>query len=97
MTIGKKAHEYTIKNVCDNCNKCQSKGYIGCDTFRFAKKSYIDGAKESEKIINELNINNSLNKERLDEAKEIIKDLLIVYQQFNQTDTYIRAERFLKG
>ena len=30
------------------------------------------------------------------EAKEIIKDLLIVYKQYNQTDTYIRAERFLK-
>ena len=30
------------------------------------------------------------------QTQEIIKDLLIVYKQYNQTDTYIRAERFLK-
>lgn len=35
-------------------------------------------------------------KKSLDVAKKIIKGLLIVYQEFNQTDTYIRAERFLK-
>lgn len=43
MTLEEKAHEYAINNVCKNCNNCQSKGYIGCDTFRFAKKAYIDG------------------------------------------------------
>lgn len=47
MTLEEKAHEYTIKNVCNNCNQCQSKGYIGCNTFRFAKKTYIDSAKEN--------------------------------------------------
>ena len=41
-----KAYEYTINNVCKNCNDCQSKGYIGCNTFRFAKKAYMDCAKE---------------------------------------------------
>ena len=43
MTLEEKAQKYTIDNVCGNCNKCQSKGYIGCDIFRFAKKAYIDG------------------------------------------------------
>lgn len=43
MTLEEKAQKYTIDNVCGNCNKCQSKGYIGCDKFRFAKKAYIDG------------------------------------------------------
>lgn len=46
MTLEEKAHEYAINNVCKNCNNCQSKGYIGCDTFRFAKKAYMDCAKE---------------------------------------------------
>ena len=46
MTIEEKAQKYTIDNVCGNCNKCQSKGYIGCDIFRFAKKAYLDRAKE---------------------------------------------------
>lgn len=46
MTLEEKAHEYAINNVCKNCNDCQSYGYIGCDTFRFAKKSYIDSANE---------------------------------------------------
>ena len=46
MTLEEKAHEYAINNVCKNCNNCQSYGYIGCDTFRFAKKAYMDCAKE---------------------------------------------------
>ena len=46
MTLEEKAQKYTIDNVCGNCNKCHSKGYIGCDTFRFAKKAYLDRAKE---------------------------------------------------
>lgn len=48
MTLEEKANEYTINNVCNNCNNCQSKGYIGCDTFRFAKNAYIDCAKRIE-------------------------------------------------
>lgn len=47
MTLEEKAEEYVIKNVCENCNHCQSKGYMGCDTYRFAKKTYIDSAKEN--------------------------------------------------
>lgn len=50
MTLEEKAHEYAIDNVCKNCNNCQSKGYIGCDTFRFAKKAYIDSIKENKKL-----------------------------------------------
>lgn len=57
MTLEEKAEEYVIKNICENCNHCQSKGYIGCDTYRFAKKTYIDSAKEldeiSDKVIEE--------------------------------------------
>ena len=45
--LKKKAEEYVIKNVCENCSRCQSKGYIGCDTYRFAKKTYIDSAEEN--------------------------------------------------
>ena len=47
MTDEEMAEEYVIKNICENCNRCQSKGYIGCDTYRFAKKTYIDSAKEN--------------------------------------------------
>ena len=43
INLEEKACEYAINNVCNNCNKCQSYGYIGCDTFRFAKNAYIDG------------------------------------------------------
>lgn len=50
MTLKEKAHEYAINNVCNNCNNCQSKGYIGCDTFRFAKNAYIDSMKENDKL-----------------------------------------------
>ena len=88
MTIEEKTKEYRTK--------IHSKFFLSEPQLDLACQGYTDGIKESEKIINELNINNSLNKGQLDEAKEIIKDLLIVYQQFNQTDTYIRAERFLK-
>ena len=43
MTLDDKAQIYVISNICNLCNDCQSKGYIGCDKFRFAKKAYIDG------------------------------------------------------
>ena len=50
------------------------------------KQDYIAGATEIKE----------LQEKKIAEAKEIIRDLLIVYKQYNQTDTYIRAERFLK-
>ena len=79
MTLGEKAQKYTIDNVCGNCNKCQSKGYIGCDTFRFAKKAYLDRAKEEmldpfgNSYVNDLKIENKELREQLEQAKELLK------------------------
>lgn len=80
-----KAEEYAI-NMWGN-----DEAFI--DERNNCKQDYIAGATEikelQEKKIAELEKENA-------EAKEIIRDLLIVYKQYNQTDTYIRAERFLK-
>ena len=34
------AEKYAIKIICGNCNHCQSKGYIGCDTYRYGKTAF---------------------------------------------------------
>lgn len=34
------AKKYAIKEICGNCNNCQSKGYIGCDTYRYGKNAF---------------------------------------------------------
>lgn len=43
------AQEYVIENVCKYCNSCESYGYIGCDTVRFAQKAYRDGVESGKK------------------------------------------------
>ena len=69
MTLEEKAEQYVIKNVCENCNHCQSKGYIGCDTYRFAKKTYIDSAEENGMVCHDLRKNpNDLPKD----SKEVL-------------------------
>ena len=50
MTLEEKANEYAINNACNNCNNCQLKGYIGCNTFRFARNAYMDSMKENKKL-----------------------------------------------
>lgn len=47
MGVEERADKYAIKEICGNCNHCQSKGYIGCDTYRYGKNAYIAGAKEN--------------------------------------------------
>lgn len=42
MTNEEKVEEYVIETVCGYCNRCDSKGYIGCDTYRLSKKAYLD-------------------------------------------------------
>lgn len=79
MTFEEKAQKYTIDNVCDNCNNCQSKGYIGCDTFRFAKKAYLDRAKEEmldpfgNTYVNDLLIENKELREENMKLKEMLE------------------------
>lgn len=55
--LEKKAEEYVKRNVCENCNKCQSYGYIGCDIYKYSKNSYIAGAKENGVIWHDLRKN----------------------------------------
>lgn len=43
MGVEERAEQYAIKEICGNCNHCQSKGYIGCDTYRYGKNAYIAG------------------------------------------------------
>ena len=45
--LKQKAEEYTINAICEACNQCQSKGYIGCDKYRVGKEAYIAGATEN--------------------------------------------------
>ena len=49
--LEQKAEEYAIKSICEACNQCQSKGYIGCDKYRVGKQAYIAGATEETKLI----------------------------------------------
>ena len=39
----KEAEEIVKRNVCGDCNKCQSHGYIGCDIYRYSKDSCLYG------------------------------------------------------
>ena len=97
MTIKEKVKEYRTK--------IHSKFFLSEPQLDLACQGYTDGIKESEKIIDELNINNSLNKGQLDEAKKIIKDILNVCCS-NCTNPHcvdckhrkivLKAEQFLK-
>lgn len=103
MTLEEKAQKYTIDNVCGNCNRCQSKGYIGCDTFRFAKKAYLDRAKEEmldpfgNTYVSDLQCENKELREQLEQAKEIIKEY-VDYPTSNDElwKLYEKAEKFIK-
>ena len=103
MTLEEKACEYVINNVCNNCNNCQSKGYIGCDTFRFAKNAYIGRAKEEmldpfgNTYVSDLRIENKELREQLEQAKEIIKEY-VDYPTNNDElwELYKKAENFIK-
>lgn len=39
------AEEIVKRNVCEDCNRCQSHGYIGCDIYRYSKDSFLAGLK----------------------------------------------------
>ena len=45
MTYEEMAEEIVKRNVCENCNRCQSHGYIGCDIYRYSKDSFLAGLK----------------------------------------------------
>lgn len=67
--LEKKAEEYVKKIVCENCNKCQSYGYIGCDIYKYSKNSYIAGAKENGDICHDLTKEQNVNEKKLLKAK----------------------------
>ena len=103
MTLEEKAQKYTIDNVCGNCNKCHSKGYIGCDTFRFAKKAYLERAKEEmldpfgNTYVNDLKIENKELREQLEQAKEIIKEYVDFPTSNDELwELHEKAEKFIK-
>lgn len=73
MTIEKleKEAEETVKRiVCENCNKCQSYGYIGCDIYKYSKNAYIAGAKENGVIWHDLTNNNEVFKKKEQNVNE---------------------------
>ncbi len=111
MTIEEKAQKYTIDNVCGNCNKCQSKGYIGCDTFRFAKKAYLDRAKKeifdpfgnkvdliTREYVESLEKQNAEMKNIISEYYDLVEEMLM----FKKRDTekavkiMVKAEKIIK-
>lgn len=111
MTIEEKAQKYTIDNVCGKCNNCQSKGYIGCDIFRFAKNAYLERAKEEmldpfgNTYVNDLKIENKELQEQNEDMKNIISeyyDLVEEMLMFKKRDTekavkiMVKAEKFIK-
>lgn len=103
MTDEEMAQKYTIANVCDNCNKCQSKGYINCDTFRFAKKAYLDRAKEEmlnpfgNTYINDLKIENKeLQEENAKLKKEAYSHKNNVFAELNDETAHSNEELMLE-
>lgn len=55
MTEELRAEEYAINTICEACNQCQSKGYIGCDKYRVGKQAYIAGYTEAQNTITQCN------------------------------------------
>ena len=51
----KEAEEIVKRNVCGDCNKCQSHGYIGCDIYRYSKDSCLYGLRKGYNKVNEWN------------------------------------------
>ncbi len=49
----KETEEIVKRNVCGDCNKCQSHGYIGCDVYRYSKDSYLYGLRTGYNKANE--------------------------------------------
>jgi len=49
----KEAEEIVKRNVCEDCNRCQSHGYIGCDIYRYSKDSCLYGLREGYNKANE--------------------------------------------
>lgn len=49
----KEAEEIVKRNVCGDCNKCQSYGYIGCDIYRYSKDSCLYGLRTGYNKANE--------------------------------------------
>lgn len=45
MTDEEMAEEIVKRNVCEDCNRCQSHGYIGCDIYRYSKDGFLAGLK----------------------------------------------------
>ena len=89
MTLEEKAEQYVIKNVCENCNHCQSKGYMGCDTYRFAKKTYIDSAKENGVVWHNL-------REDLNDLPNDDRDVLVKYEdEPTQLDNFYNDEDYV--
>jgi hypothetical protein len=75
--LEKKAEETVKRNVCGDCNKCQSHGYIGCDVYKYSKDSFIAGAKamqdDKERVKSELETNISSLKEIVELLQQIEK------------------------
>lgn len=49
----KEAEEIVKRNVCGDCNKCQSHGYIGCEVYRYSRDSYLRGVNDGYNKANE--------------------------------------------
>ena len=82
------AEEIVKRNVCGDCNKCQSHGYICCDIYRYSRDSCLYGLRtgynkakvEVEDSYRESLCNSELNlasvTDRLEQAEEIIKEFM---------------------
>ena len=90
MTDKEKAEEYVIKNVCGYCNRCDTKGYIGCDTYRLSKKAYLDGLTEGRKETYEL-----YDTEADDIAKDYAERLKKLEQQISRMKNCFNCDNIL--
>lgn len=102
--LEKKAEEYVKRNVCKNCNKCQSYGYIGCDIYKYSKNSYIAGAKENGVICHDLRKEQNVNEKKLLKAKadySLVCDMatwsrtLYDYKQYGMESWRFEIERIV--
>lgn len=71
--LAKKAEETVKRNVCGDCDKCQSHGYIGCDIYEYSKDSFIAGAKAMQD-----------DKERLETSLSSLKESVELLQQIEK-------------
>lgn len=91
--LEKKAEETVKRNVCGDCNKCQSHGYIGCDVYKYSKDSFIAGAKAMQKENEQLkHIRHFIELQKQQQEMECNKMSSTIIEELKKKNEQLKAE-----